>query len=378
MSQTVYIEPGALERLRPLLETLNPRSIFLVTDADAYEASGARSILSPILADYTVTQFSAFQSNPKHPDVKRGVEHFRRYPADLIIVVGGGTAIDMAKLIGISAAQNAPVHKTLDGSTPIVQAGPPLIAIPTTAGTGSEATHFAVVYIDGQKYSLAHPHILPDYALVDPNLTTSLPPVLTAHTGLDALCQAVESLWSVNATESSTAYAEEALTLVWHNLEPAVQHPTPEIRHDMSRAAHLAGCAINISKTTAPHAISYTLTSRFNVPHGLAVALILGAILVYNSQVTNQDATDPRGPEHVQKTISKINRLLGCTDAVESHQKIHALMRTIGCPIQLREVGVQTHSDIQTLVDNVNIERLSNNPRALTAGTLRGILEGVW
>ena len=146
----------------------------------------------------------------------------------------------------------------------------------------------------------------------------------------------------------------------------------------MSQAAHLSGRVINISKTTAPHAISYTLTSRFKVPHGLAVALTLGPVLIYNSQVTHQDATDPRGSEHVQKTISKINRLLDCTDALESHQKINALMRAIGCPTTLREVGVQTQSDIQALVDNVNIERLFNNPRALTAGTLRDILEGVW
>jgi alcohol dehydrogenase class IV len=378
MEQTVYIEPGAIARVQDILKAQSPQSVFLVADPDAYEASGAQSTLSPILEKYPVNGFSTFQPNPKHADIERGVKHFHHHPGDLLIAVGGGTAIDVAKLIGICAAHKTPTQKILDGSTPITQPGPPLIAIPTTAGTGSEATHFAVVYIKERKYSLAHAYILPDYALVDSELTASLPPSLTAHTGLDALCQAVESLWSVHATDQSTMFAEQALTLVRDNLERAVHHPTPEIRSSMSQAAHLSGRAINISKTTAPHAISYTLTSRFKVPHGLAVALTLGAILVYNSQVTNQDATDPRGPKHVQKTISKINRLLGYTNALESRQKIHALMRTIGCPTTLREVGVQTHSDIQALVDNVNIERLSNNPRALTAETLRNILEGVW
>src|SRR5262249_51347864 len=144
---------------------------------------------------------------------------------------------------------------------PLLNRGLPLVAIPTTAGSGSEATPFAVLYVGHVKHSIAGPAMLPDVAIVDPSLTDSMSPALTAVTGMDAFSQAVESYWCIHSTERSKAYARRAIALVLEHLEVAVTAPREENRRAMSKAAHLAGRAIAITKTTGAHALSYPLTS---------------------------------------------------------------------------------------------------------------------
>src|SRR5207248_4789041 len=125
------------------------------------------------------------------------------------------------------------------------------------------------------KYSVCHEFLLPDIAIVDPILTHKMSPRLTAITGMDALSQAIESYWSIHSTEESKGYAREAIRIIVDQLPKAVNEPTNDSRLAMARASHLAGKAINVTRTTAPHALSYALTSRFGVPHGQAVSLTL-------------------------------------------------------------------------------------------------------
>ena len=377
MKHITCIAPGAIETVQSLLDDRAVQSVFIVADRTAYDKSGARMYIESALQGRGHVIFDDFAPNPKYADVIRGVKFWHAHPGDMIIAIGGGSAIDMAKLIGICSTHRGQYRELLTGKIPIRDKVAPLIAIPTTAGTGSEATHFAVVYVAEQKYSVAHANVLPDYAIIDPNLTTNLPPAITAHTGLDALSQAVESLWSVNATAQSRVFASEALTLVLDNLEAAVHRPTLDVRANMCRAAHLSGKAINISKTTAPHAISYTLTSQFGVPHGLAVALTLGAVLIYNNGVSSCDCWHPKGVAQVQKDIRDINRLIGVASSEEARKHIDDLISAIGCPTHLRQVGVDTDTDLETLVQNVNTERLKNNPRALSQFELRRILKEI-
>ena len=377
MTQDVYLSSGAIENVSAIFDQQNVRSVFVVADRTAYDLSGAKAKLVPALEGRECAFFDAFAPNPKYDDVMRGLHVWRDHPCDMVLAVGGGSAIDMAKLIGICSAHTCESVDLLTGLAPIEHAGPPLIAMPTTAGTGSEATHFAVVYVDGQKYSVAHEFVLPNYAVVDSDLTANLPASITAHTGLDALSQAVESFWSVNATPTSQGFASEALTLVMANLEAAVHHPSPDVRLNMCKAAHLAGKAINISKTTAPHAISYTLTSHFGVPHGLAVALTLGPMLVYNYAVGADDCCHPEGVGPVHKGLHSLLSLFEVEAAQEAHERIEALIVAIGCPTRLGDVGVQTNADIDLLVQNVNTERLQNNPRMLSQDALRALLNNI-
>jgi alcohol dehydrogenase class IV len=263
------------------------------------------------------------------------------------------------------------------GRSTITNPSHPVIAVPTTSGTGSEATHFAAVFIGNCKYSVAHRSMLPVGAIIDPELTYSMSPETTAVTGLDAFSQAVESMWSVNATESSRHSARQAIRLALDHLPTAVNRPSPSARFGMSKAAHLAGIAINVTKTTAPHAISYIMTSRFGLPHGHAVALTLGPFLEYNSQATSDDVTHPGGAEEVHRSIAELNHLLGCSNAIASRKRITELIESLNLPTRLRDVGIHTSAQRQMIAEGVNLERLANNPRVLSERALNEILEEI-
>ncbi len=377
MDQTVWLEPGAVERVVQALDQIEAQAVFLVADEDAYRLSGAEEALQRPLTDRRVVSFSGFEPNPNLQDLQRGLDAFRKTPCDAVLAVGGGTAIDLAKLIAAVTGQQGSARQIIQADAAIENAAVPSIAVPTTAGTGSEATHFAVIYVDDQKYSVAHESLLPDYAIVDPCLTARLPPPITACTGLDALVQAIESIWSVNSTDQSRMWATQSLALTAGHLRDAVLAPSPDDRLAMSKAAHLAGKAINISLTTAPHAVSYILTSRYRVPHGCAVALTLAAILVYNSQVTAADCTDPRGPDHVRAAVDQIVGQLGCTTPQQARSHITDLQRAIKCPVRLTDVGVQTTADLQTITEQVNVQRLSNNPRRMTPAAITDLLRSL-
>ena len=256
----------------------------LVTGTNSYAASGARDRVEPAIAGRTIVRFSGVAANPKIEDIERGIALWRSERPAAIVAVGGGSVLDVAKLIGLLGPSAAPWRAFLAGGGTPDQHGGPLIAIPTTAGSGAEATRFSAFYVDGEKQSISHPQLRPSHAIVDPLLTHSMPPELTAPTGLDALAQAIESLWAVGATPESQALAEAAIGEILPSLREAVRAPTPVIRERMARGAHLAGQAIDISRTTAAHALSYALTVEFGLPHGHAVALVLPSIFRINAR----------------------------------------------------------------------------------------------
>jgi len=368
---------NSIGEVSAILRSVQTDRLFLVVDEPAWQASGAKEALEPQFRQRATTWFTDFELNPKLEDVERGIEAYRECQPDLVIALGGGTAIDLAKLIGSLAVQAASARDIATGRASIESTGKSLMAIPTTAGTGSEATHFAVVYVDGEKYSVAHPSLLPRYAVVDSRLTASLPKRITAATGLDAFCQAIESMWSVAATEESMRYATDAVRLAFGNLVTATNSPTPETREAMSRASHLAGKAINITKTTAPHALSYALTSRHGVPHGMAVAITLTSMLAFNAEVTDEDCNDPRGADAVRDRIARILSGLGTDNIEDASASIKSLLTQINCPTTFDSVGIQTSDELKYIVDSVNAERLSNNPRRASQSQLFNLLQTI-
>lgn len=367
---------SSIHEIPTIVTRLDCDRAFLVLDKNAYEGSGASAELEPFFQQLSTVRFDQFELNPKIEDVKRGVSQCRDFKPHVVIAIGGGTAIDLAKLIAALSMQSASPTEIVTGQCMIDRSGPPLIAVPTTAGTGSEATHFAVAYIAGEKFSCAHPTLLPDYTIVDPTLTYSLPKGITAATGLDAFCQAVESIWAVGATDESIAWATEAATLVKQHLVQATQAPTPEARAAMSRASHLAGKAINVSKTTASHALSYYLTSKHGIPHGQAVALTLSSMLAWNAGVTDSDCVDPRGAEHVRKRIETICSIMQTADVQAACANIEKMITELDCPVSLAEAGINDPQEIWNIIDSVNTERLLNNPRRTTSAALLELLSG--
>lgn len=375
--QTEYVGKGAIEALPDILRVHSPSRIFLVRGGDSYDTSGARGLLEPLLGRIEHTAFSDFSTNPEIGDIERGVVRLMDSGCDLVLAVGGGSVIDMAKSVNVLAAQQGEPRSYVLKREEMRKAGNPLIAIPTTAGSGSEATCFAVVYMEKTKYSLEHESMLPASAIVDPVLTMSLPPAVTSVTGMDALCQAIESYWSVNSTEESTYYAAEGIRLAMDNLEEAVNAPSERAREAMARAAHLAGKAINISKTSASHAVSYPITSYFGVAHGHAVGLTLPSMLVYNSRATEDDVLDKRGLAYVKKTLDKLVSLIGVSDPGEAAETLTGLMGRIHLETRLRDLGINKE-DISVIVENgFNPDRVKNNPRLLTRESLTDMLNRI-
>ena len=250
------------------------------------------------------------------------------------------------------------------------------LLIPTTAGTGAEITPFSVVYIDKTKYSLAHPSMSPEYVILAPELTLTLSKEVTASTGCDALAQAIEAFWSVNATEESKKYSEEAIHLALNNLSGAVNNPSLENRAAMLRASHFAGKAISIAKTTAAHSLSYPFTSYYNIPHGHAAMLTLPYFFEINMNPNQKNIQEKEGftVDYARKTFSDLLKILGVENGVGAKVKLLNLMEEVGLERSLRKLGVN-EEDFQNIVNNgFNYQRVVNNPVKITEETVWKIL----
>ncbi len=369
--------PGAIEDLGGILATRRPSLVVLFTGGASYERSGAAAAIEPMLAGISVERVSDVAPNPTLEHVVDAVEVIRRLEPKLVVAVGGGSVLDLAKAARGLAPEPDPRAAVLSGPSSSRRALAPLVAIPTTAGTGSEATHFAAVYVDGVKHSVGNASFRPDHVVLDSRLTASMPPRVTAETGLDALSQAIESIWSTRSTDESRALARRGLELAWDNLEAAVRSPSPEVRTAMCTAAHLSGSAIDTSRTTAAHALSYTMTVRHGVAHGHAVALTLGPLLEYNSAVSDADCTDPRGAVFVRARIGEILRVFGAADGATGRRLLTELLERLDLETTLSAVGASSASARRAVVDGVDADRMDNNPRALDRGQLTAIVESI-
>ena len=377
MDQIEYLGKGAVQELEQILHKERSQNIFIVHGKNSFVLSGAIDFLRPILANYDVEYFSEFSSNPKIDDVKAGIQKFSDGNFDTIIAVGGGSAIDVAKsLKGLSYLKDE-FEKQVIAQITLTDNKTTFIAIPTTAGSGSEATHFSVIYVKGRKYSLSHPSLLPKYALIDYSLTLRNDKHLTAVSGMDALCQAIESYWSVRSTVESKMYAGQALKLVLKNIEPAVNDPSDRVREDMMKGAHKAGKAINISKTTACHALSYTFTNKFNIPHGHAVGLTIGSLFKkIDELIDHGTVADKRGKEFVRDTMLDLYAHIGVSNASEAHLRLNNLKNAINLENRISKLGVNTDA-FKMILEEVSIDRLSNTPVELQKDDLIEIVTDI-
>ncbi|MHA1375237.1 MAG: phosphonoacetaldehyde reductase [Promethearchaeota archaeon] len=371
-----YIGFDSVENLKEILEKNNFKKIFLITGRKSFEQKEIKSVILDALSEVQFYRFNDFTPNPKIHDIKKGLDFFKKMNFDAIIAVGGGSVLDMGKAISIFSSNEGDPAKIIKRETEITKKGIPLIRIPTTAGSGSEATHFAVIYIGKTKYSLADQEFLkPEYVIVDPQFTLKLPRKISACSGMDALTQAIESHWNINSTDESKIYSRKAIELIISNLVKVVNDPDKESRKNMAIAANYAGKAINITKTTACHAISYPITSYFNVPHGHAVALTLPPMIIFNSEIEENDCQDSRGVLFVKNALKDLISIMKASNFEKAKDIILTLMHDIGLSTNLHALGIKTQEDIELIIKNgFNPSRVKNNPRVLTESKLRLIL----
>lgn len=372
INQVLYYK-GDVGKISSLVSDDYMGRIFLVRGKSSYGNSGAESFIKQHFDTNIIDSYYDFDSNPQIADVNKGVELFKREKYQIIIAIGGGSVLDMAKLISVFAHQSGDIEDYVLNNSKFNDVKTPLLAIPTTAGSGAEATHFSVLYIDKNKYSVVSNSLLPNFVYITSEFSQFADSYLTACTGMDAFSQAIESVWSVNCNDESKKYGIEAIKKIWNNLPQAVHQNDKRAKEQLAAASYLAGKAINITKTTAPHAFSYAFTSYYNIPHGHAVALSLPFFLSYNANVSSLDCIDPRGVDSVKGRINEILMILN----IELNEVVPALVtfvEKLGLSINIKELIPNFESKI--LIDNINIERLNNNPRKVTDRTISEFLKG--
>src|SRR3989344_7236040 len=372
----VYDKIDAIMMVKSILEREKPSSILLVRGNDSYEECGARGFIEPQLKGYKVTSLSGFKKSPYIGDIKNTIDVILGKNIDFIIGVGGGTVMDISKAASVLHKEEGLLEGYIKGELKPVGNNIRRLLIPTTAGTGAEITPFSVVYIDKTKYSLAHPSMSPEYVILAPELTLTLSKEVTASTGCDALAQAIEAFWSVNATEESKKYSEEAIHLALNNLSKAVNNPNLEDRTAMLMASHLAGKAISIAKTTAAHSLSYPFTSYHDIPHGHAVMLTLPYFFEINMNPNQKNIQEKEGftVDYARKTFSDLLKILGVENGTDAKARLLTLMDDISLERSLRNLGIG-QDDFQIIVDNgFNSHRVINNPVKVTEGIVRKIL----
>ena len=374
--QKEFFGYDSIQNIKEILDNYDVERIFLVTGKKAYTISGAEEKIGAFLKKRETVIFNDFSPNPNLTEVKKGIALYKQTNPDITIAVGGGSVIDIGKIVNILSHQEKQPEKYAKGELPIEKPGKPFIAIPTTSGTGSEATYFATLYINKIKYSLGNKRFtLPNYAIIDPQFTQTMPKYLTASTGLDALCQGVESMWAVESTDESRKYAKVAIENAFNNLEKAVNSPDDKSREYMAKAAHYSGKAICISKTTACHSISYPITSFFKIPHGHAVALTMPELIMFNSEITEKDCNDKRGKSFVKKQLKEIINLIGCKDATDAKETLTNLMKKIDVETKLSKLNIDKEGIKLIIEKGFTPDRMNNNPRKVTKESLLKILE---
>ena len=298
--------------------------------------------------------FNEFTPNPLYEDVVKGVKLFREEECDAVLAIGGGSSIDVAKCIKLySGMDDTKVYLEQEYKEDDVT----LIAIPTTSGTGSESTRYAVIYYEGKKQSVTHDSIVPKYVILDYRNLVTLPLYQKKCTMLDAMCQSIESWWSVNATKESREYSRHALNTLMFNMKDYLDNKD-DGNAEMLVASNYAGKAINITQTTAAHAMSYKLTSLYGIPHGRAVFMCLPSIwkLMEERNI-------------LPDVFRDIAYTLGYTCVADAIGYLENLNE------QLFENDKVTmnEEDIDILVKSVNPTRLKNNPLELTEDMIRSL-----
>lgn len=341
-----------LDAIKEISRKHNIKRFMLVCDT-AFEMLSTFKQYNQI--ENIVVKFNSFSPNPLYDEVCEGVNLFKSKQCDGIIAIGGGSAIDTAKCIKafskmsnneLYLSQNFPENDT------------PFIAIPTTAGTGSESTRYAVVYYKGEKQSVTDNTLIPNYALLDARNLETLPLYQKKCTMFDALCQGIESWWSVNATTESKNISKKAVTMIIENLD-AYLSGTKEGAENMLTASNLAGQAINITQTTAAHAMSYKLTSLYKIPHGRAAFTCLPFVWEYmiENSKDNIELTD---------VFHCIANALNCDVPHDGVEYLKSLNRELFS----KDYVTVDKADIPLLVGSVNVTRLKNNPVELKEDTL--------
>jgi len=370
MPTEVIFGRGILDELKNFPLIKNSQKIILVFGdhfKNSYFSDKLSSDLKELKKEILIYPEKIVKSDIK--TVNNLIKFCRHKDLDIILAIGGGTVIDASKCAAALFRNDGLIKDYIVKKTKVLKnKSLDLIVLPTTAGTGSEVTPWATIWDTKKKkkYSLTSPFIFPKLAVIDPQLTDSLPPAVTAETGFDALAQALESYWSVNHNPTSDKFALLSIKLCLDNLEKVVNNPDENSRDKMAKASMLTGLAFSNTQTTICHAVSYPITAYFNIAHGQAVAITLPEFLKFILRTI-----EPKRRKFILKTMGEIN----ISDAA---QKINLLMRKTGLKTKLSELGIKKKNIDLIVREGFDPDRANNVPKIPTRKELKEILEKIW
>jgi len=366
---------NALKLLPRYLDEHRVSRILLVTGRSSFAQSGAASVSRTLAKKTDVLRWCDFSPNPSADDLLRGLTVLAEFDPDAVVGIGGGSVLDMAKLLcafdGVRDLRE--LHELITSSYRPTHRRRHMVLVPTTSGSGSESTHFCVVYVGRQKFSVASPLLHPDFVILDPILSNSGSRYQKATSGIDAVTQAIESIWAVGSTSKSQFFAVEALRFLTPSL-PSWVAGDCELGADVAAGSHLAGRAIDISKTTGPHALSYGITTRANVSHGHAVAMTLSAFAQMHVEARPSQLQEGLTLADFHSRLNVLSSALGLSDPTQIAGWFIEFCKSLGLSLGLSTIGITEDDDIQALAQEVNVERLSNNPVAFTQSELKTIV----
>ena len=373
-NQIVLGKKNLKEELKGFFQEHTFRRIFLVAGS-SFSKLPIGEELQELFSELNIAfyHFSDFRANPRLEEVEEGIKAFSAFRGDSILAVGGGSALDTAKCIklftGLSKDRSYLEQEYRENDIP-------LLVHPTTAGTGSESTPFAVIYQDGEKSSVEHESIYPKYRIEDARSLRSLPLYQKKATLLDALSHAMEAIWSKYSNEDSRAYGQKAISLILANYKEylslenennakaqgkasSAEEPSKQVLESIAEAANLAGKAIAVTKTTAGHALSYKLGSIYQLPHGLATAMVNRALYPFMCREKSR-MIHPDNLLFLAKCFS-----------AETEEEGAKRYREILEDLEILPTLSVKEGDLENLVAAVNPERLSNHPITLREEDIR-------
>ena len=356
--------------LASFLKNKKFKKIFILCGKKSYVSSGAKKILSICLKNKIIKHFFKCSPYPEISELKKIIISLREFSPDLIIAVGGGSVLDYAKMANAIEITENLDKQIVNYSYPIKKKLTLLIAIPTTAGSGAEVTSNAVIYVDKIKYSVESDIIKPDYFFLIPKLVINASKKIKSSAGFDTIAQAVESLISKKSTPQSINFAKKSLGISLKYYLDYLKKPNFENTSAMCLAANLSGKAISISKTTAPHAISYPFTSLYNISHGHAVSLTLEKFLKFN--FINYKKANCNFDLNLR--YKSIFNIFGVRGIIELENFFIEMKKKAKLEDNFKKLKINLDSNIDRLIDGINLLRLQNNPIILNKNDIKTIL----
>ena len=349
---------NTLEDLRYFLSDSKIKRIFLLCGNKSFSNSGAKKFLSDHLRNKEINFFIKQSEFPEISELIKIIDEIRLFKPDLILAVGGGAIMDYAKIANVVENKTNLKDLIINYAYPYKKKFTKLAVIPTTAGSGAEVTSNAVIYVNKIKHSFESELLIPDIFFLIPEFLVSAPETIKASAGFDSIAQALESLVSQKSNEKSIEYATKSLNISIKNYISFLKNPNLKNASEMSIAANLAGKAINISKTTLPHAVSYPFTALFNISHGHAVSLFFEKFFKFNYD----NLYKSEAKFDLKKRYQLIFKLFDVKNINEFNKIIFDFKTKAKLENDLDKLNINIKTHSEKIINGINFLRLKNNP----------------